>query len=142
MPVLAQSQPCTGVAGAIQDFTGGASDQSFTDDVVNNFVDTKNSAASSALELASSLGGGGTAAAGYYGTTPLKVVGLAIAGYNDAVRIPGLLGSATPLQLFGTAAATWAVNSVLIKGIYNAGVLAGSIARTAANRAATAACSK
>jgi hypothetical protein len=146
MPVLAQSpqprQPCSGVAGAIQDFTGGESNQSFVDDVANNFVDTNDSLASTLTKAGLSVAGGGTAAAGYYGTTPGQAIGLAWSSYNSAVRIPGLIGSATPLQLVSTAAATWAINSVLIKGSYDAGVLAGSVLRTAANRAAAATCSK
>jgi hypothetical protein len=129
-------------AGNILDFTGGDSNQSFVDDVVNNFVDTNDSLGSTLTKAGLSLAGGGTAAAGYYGTTPGQAIGLAWSTYNSAVRIPGLIGSATPLQLVSTAAATWAINSVLIKGSYDAGVLIGSILRTAANRAAAAACSK
>ena len=119
-----QQQPCTGLAGAIVDLTGGESNQSFVDDVVNNFVDTNDSIASTATKTGLSLVGGGTAAAAYYGTTPFQAIGLAWSAYNSSVRIPGLIGSATPLQLFSTAAATWAINSVLIKGSYDAGVLA------------------
>ncbi len=137
-----QQQPCTGLAGAIVDLTGGESNQSFVDDVVNNFVDTNDSIASTATKTGLSLVGGGTAAAAYYGTTPFQAIGLAWSAYNSSVRIPGLIGSATPLQLFSTAAATWAINSVLIKGSYDAGVLAGSILRTGANRLATATCGR
>ena len=134
--------PCTGFAGNILDFTGGNSNQSFVDDVVNNFVDTNDSVASTLTKTALSLAGGGTAAAGYYGTTPLQAANMAWSAYNSAVRIPGLIGSATPLQLVSTAAATWAINSVLIKGSYDAGVLFGSILRTGANRVAAWSCSK
>jgi hypothetical protein len=132
----------TGFAGNILDFTGGNSNQSFVDDVVNNFVDTNDSVASTLTKTAVSLAGGGTAAAGYYGTTPLQAANMAWSAYNSAVRIPGLIGSATPLQLVSTAAATWAINSVLIKGSYGAGVLFGSILRTGANRVAAWSCSK
>lgn len=137
-----QEQPCTGIAGDILDFTGGDGNQSFVDDVVNNFVDTNDSLASTLTKGGLSLAGGGTAAAGYYGTTPGRAIGLAWPAYDSTVRIPGLIGSATPLQLVSTAAAAWAINSVLIKGSYDAGVLMGSILRTAANRVAAAACSK
>jgi hypothetical protein len=140
--VAAQQTPCTGLAGGILDFTGGNSNQSFVDDVVNNFVDTNDSVASTLTKTALSLAGGGTAAAGYYGTTPLQAANMAWSAYNSAVRIPGLIGSATPLQLVSTAAATWAINSVLIKGSYDAGVLFGSILRTGANRVAAWSCSK
>ena len=85
---------------------------------------------------------GAAAAAGYYGTTRGQAIGMAWSAYNSAVRIPELIGSAAPLQLVSTPAATWAINSVLVKGSYDAGVLAGSILRTAVNRLATASCSK
>ncbi|MFL6605692.1 MAG: hypothetical protein ACJ8R9_30795 [Steroidobacteraceae bacterium] len=140
--VNATREPCSGFAGDILDFTGGDSNQSFVDDVVDNFVDTKDSFGNTLFENGASIWGGGKFAATYYGTTPMRALGLAVAGYRSAVRIPGLLGSATPLQLAGTAAATWAINAVLIKGTYNAGVLIGSVLRTAANRAAAAACSR
>ena len=49
------------------------------------------------------------------------------------------IGSRTFLQAATTAATTWAANSVLIKGSYDAGVLAASILRTGVNRAASSA---
>ena len=49
------------------------------------------------------------------------------------------IGSRTFLQATATSGATWAVNSVLIKGSFDAGVLAGAILRTAINRAASSA---
>jgi hypothetical protein len=45
-----QKTPCDGVAGAVQDFTGGQSTQSFVDDVINDFVDTKGSGFNMVLE--------------------------------------------------------------------------------------------
>ncbi len=142
LPQTTQQQPCGGVAGAVLDSTGGQSNQSALDDIVDNFVDTNDSLASTLTKAGLSLAGGGTAAAGYYGTTPGKAIGIAWSTYNSAVRIPGLIGSATPLQLVSTAVATWAINSVLIKGSYDAGVLIGSALRTAANRVAAAVCGK
>jgi hypothetical protein len=62
---------------------------------------------------------------GTMGRTPLQAASQAWSAYNSAVRIPGLIGSATPLQLVSTAAATWAINSVVIKGSHDAGVLFG-----------------
>jgi hypothetical protein len=49
------------------------------------------------------------------------------------------IGSRTILQAAATSGVTWAANSVLIKGSFDAGVLAGSILRTAVNRAASSA---
>lgn len=57
-----QKTPCDGVAGAVQDFTGGQSNQSFIGDTVNNFVDTKGSGFNTVLEGGASMFGGGTVA--------------------------------------------------------------------------------
>lgn len=51
--VLPQSQqpepPCKGFLGAVQDFTGGESNQAWYDDVADNFIDTKDTVVSLAL---------------------------------------------------------------------------------------------
>jgi hypothetical protein len=101
-----QKQPCTGVAGDIVDFTGGDSNQSFVDEVVDNFVDTNDSLASTLTKAGLSLAGGRMAAGGYYGTTPGQAIVQAWSAYNSTISIPGLVGSKTPLQLVSTAAAT------------------------------------
>ena len=126
-----QNQPCTGITGAIQDFTGGDSNQSFVDDVVNNFVDTKETLASSVAETALTLGGGGTVAQTWGGVTPLNAVRQAVGALGSEVSIPGLIGFRTVPQLLFTTGVTWATSAFLIKGVYNAGVLAGSIYESA-----------
>lgn len=133
-------KPCTGVAGAIQGFTGGASNQSFTDDVVNNFVDTKDSGLNTLLETGWSLAGGSTVAGAWGGVTPLQAAAAAWTTYNSPISIPGLIGFRTVPQLLFTTGVTWATNTLLIKGVYNSGVLAGSILRTGVNRLAWATC--
>jgi RHS repeat-associated protein len=132
-------QPCSGIAGGIQDFTGGASNQSFLDDVVNNFVDTKDTLANTVIESGASLIGGGTAANAYGGLTAGALAVQAWKDYQSPFNMTGI-GFRTYSSAFATAGATWAINSVLIKGSYNAGVLAGSVLRTAINRTASATC--
>jgi hypothetical protein len=159
---LAQRQtPCTGIAGAIQDFTGGPSDQSFTDDVVNNFVETSNFGVDNLVDsladtdlanapyvpnpglgTAVSAVGAGTVTSAWCGVTPIQAVGQAVNAHNSSVRLPGLIGFRTPLQLFGTASVSWLVCTVALKRIYDSGLLVGSTLRTAANRAAAAGCGK
>lgn len=151
------NQPCSGIAGAVQDFTGGASNQSFVDDVVNNFVDTTDfgvsdvanslgvgfdlpSVLNPGVDSATSLALGGLVARTYGGVTPFQALGQAWNASRSAIRTPGLIGFRTVPSLIATSGATWAVNAVLIKGVYNSGVLVGSISRTAVNRAATATC--
>lgn len=136
-----QKTPCDGVAGAVQDFTGGQSNQSFIDDTVNNFVDTKGSGFNTVLEGGASMFGGGTVAGAWGGVTPLQAAAAAWATYQSDVSIPGLIGFRTVPQLLFTTGVTWATNALLIKGMYNSGVLVGSVLRTAANRAASAVCS-
>ena len=132
--------PCTGVAGAIQDFTGGQSNQSFVDDVVNNFVDTKDSGLNKLLETGSTMAGGGTVAGAWGGVTPLQAAVAAWKTYNSPVSIPGLIGFRTVPQILFTTGVTWATNTLLIKGVYNSGVLTGSILRTGVNRLASTTC--
>ena len=136
-----QKPPCDGIAGAVQDFTGGQSNQSVVDDVVNNFVDTKGSGFNTVLEGGASMFGGGTVAGAWGGVTPLQAAAAAWATYQSDVSIPGLIGFRTVPQLLFTTGVTWATNALLIKGMYNSGVLVGSVLRTAANRAASAVCS-
>jgi hypothetical protein len=144
LPVLAQRQklppsPCSGIPADIQDCTGGASDQSFLDDVASNFVDTKDTLANNVIETGASLVGGGTAANAYGGLTAGALVAQAWRDYQSPFNMTGI-GFRTYGSAFATAGASWAINSVLIKGSYNAGVLAGSVLRTAINRAASATC--
>jgi hypothetical protein len=46
------------------------------------------------------------------------------------------IGSLSYAQATVTAGGTWAINALLIKGSYDAGVLAGSLLRTGVNRLA------
>jgi RHS repeat-associated protein len=126
------------VATAISDSTGGCSGNSFNDDVVNNFVDVEDN--TSLLKAGTSLALGGQFAKQYGGLTfGSAVIGL-VREARSGFAVTGI-GSRTFLQAAATAGATWAANSVLIKGSYDAGVLLGSVLRTAINRAASnAAC--
>lgn len=110
--------------------------------MVDNFVNVKDTGASTVASGVLSVAGGGTTAAAWGGVTPLQATVQAWRGHHDLVRVPGMVGVRTPLQWVGTAGASWLVNTVLIKGVYNAGLLVGSISRTAINRAAAAACTE
>lgn len=145
IPLLPQkNQPCTGVGGDIQDFTGGESNRSFVEDVVNNFVDTKNYGIDNfadntfgtdlantpyvpnpGLGTAAGAATGGRVAATWGGVTPVQALGAAWATYRSTVSIPGLIGFRTVPQLLFTTGVTWATSALLIKGAYNAEVLTG-----------------
>lgn len=123
-------------ASDVSDATGGCSSNSVVDDVVNSFNNVQDS--TSLLKSGTSLALGGAVARQYGGLT----FGGAAMGLVNELRsgytVTGI-GSRTFAQAAGTAGATWAINSVLIKGSFDAGVLAGSILRTAINRAASSA---
>jgi len=123
------------VTGAISDATGGCSSNSFTDDVVSNFVDVEDQ--TSPLKTGMSLTLGGAFAKQYGGLTALGAATNILRDYRAGYAIT-MVGSRTFMQAAATGAATWAVNGVLIKGSYDAGVLTGSILRTGINRAASA----
>jgi RHS repeat-associated protein len=124
------------VATAMSDATGGCSSNSFTDDVVNNFVDVQDS--TSLLKAGTSLALGGAFAKQYGGLTFGGAAMGLVKEMRSGFTVTGI-GSRTFLQAAATSGATWAVNSILIKGSYDAGVLAGSVLRTALNRAASSA---
>ena len=124
------------------DFTGGQSNQSFLDDTLDNFVNTKDAGLLNTLfETGSSVAGGATVARSWGGVTPLQAVSAVWAASRSNVSIPGLIGFRTLPQLAFTASVTWATNTVLLKGMYNSGVLVGSALRTGANRIAASLCS-
>ena len=123
-------------ASAVSDATGGCSSNSFADDVVNNFVDVQDS--TSLLKAGTSLALGGAFAKQYGGLTFGGAAMGLIKEMRSGYTVTGI-GSRTFLQAAATSGATWAANSVLIKGSYDAGVLAGSVLRTAVNRAASSA---
>jgi RHS repeat-associated protein len=123
-------------ASDVSDATGGCSSNSFSDDVVNNFVDVQDQ--TSLAKTGMSLGLGGTFAKQYGGLTALGAAADMLRDSRAGFAITGV-GSRTFLQAATTGAATWAINGVLIKGSFDAGVLAGSVLRTAINRAASAA---
>jgi RHS repeat-associated protein len=123
-------------ASDVSDATGGCSNNSFVDDVVNNFVDVQDS--TSLLKGGTSLALGGQFAKQYGGLTFGGAAMGLVKEMRSGFTVTGI-GSRTFLQAAVTSGATWAVNSVLIKGSFDAGVLAGSILRTAANRAASSA---
>ena len=123
-------------ASDVSDATGGFSSNSVADDVVNNFVDVQDS--TSLLKAGTSLALGGQFAKQYGGLTFGGAAMGLVKEMRSGFTVTGI-GSRTFLQAAATSGATWAVNSVLIKGSYDAGVLAGSVLRTAINRAASSA---
>ena len=123
-------------ASDVSDATGGCSNNSFADDVVNNFVDVQDQ--TSVAKTGMSLALGGTFAKQYGGLTALGAAADMLRDSRAGFTITGV-GSRTFLQAAATGAATWAINGVLIKGSFDAGVMAGSVLRTAINRAASAA---
>jgi RHS repeat-associated protein len=120
--------------GDVRDATGGCSNQSAVDDVVENFNNVQDS--TSLLKTAAGLGLGGAVASKYGGLTTMGVAKQALSEYRTGIAITGLAGR-TFAQAAATAGATWAINGVLIKGTFDAGVLVGSVLRTAVNRAAS-----
>ncbi|OWQ82948.1 hypothetical protein CDN99_27575 [Roseateles aquatilis] len=123
-------------AAALSDATGGCSSNSFVDDVVDNFVNVQES--TSLLKTGISLALGGQFAKQYGGLTVGGAAMGLVKEMGSGFTVTGI-GSRTFLQAAVTSTATWAVNSVLVKGAFDAGVLAGSILRTAINRAASSA---
>ena len=125
-------------ASTVNDLTGGCSSTSAIDDIVVNFNNVQND-----TSVEKSIGGlalGGQAAKQYGGLTAIGALGSVYRDYRQGFAIAGI-GSRTFLQAAATGAATWAVNAVLIKGSYDAGVLIGSVLRTGLNRlSASAAC--
>jgi RHS repeat-associated protein len=121
-------------ASDVSDATGGCSSNSFVDDVVNNFVDVQES--TSLLKAGTALALGGQVAKQYGGLTFGGAAMGLVKEMRSGFTVTGI-GSRTFLQAAATSSFTWAANSVLIKGSFDAGVLAGSVLRTAANRAAS-----
>ena len=106
------------------------------DDVIGNFVNVQED--TSLLKAGTSLAFGGAFAKQYGGLTFGGTVAGLIKEYRSGWVLTGI-GSRSFTQAAATAGATWAINSVLIKGSYDAGVLAGSIMRTGINRVASSA---
>jgi len=100
----------------------------FRDDFLENFVTVQDS--TSLLKTVAGLGLGGAFASRYGGLTLLGAAGQALAEYRKGMEITGLAGR-TFSQAAATAAGTWAINGVLIKSSFDAGVLVGSILRAA-----------
>lgn len=121
----------------VRDATGGCSDNSFKDDVVNNFVDVQDQTSLGKTGL--SLGLGGAFAKQYGGLTALGAATAVLRDSRAGFAITGI-GSRTFAQAAATAAGTWAINGVLIKGSFDAGTLAGSVVRTGVNRLTSSSC--
>lgn len=132
--------PCTGFWGAAQDATGGESNQAWYDDVADNFVYTTDTGASFLLSTGLSVAGASTTARSWGGITLMQLGQQAWDSRYGAIQTPGLIGARSVPSAFVTAGASWVVNAVLIKGVYNSGVLAGSLIRTGVNRAADGMC--
>jgi hypothetical protein len=101
------------IATAVSDATGGCSSDSFVNNVANNFVQVQED--TSLLKTGTSLALGGAFAKQYGGLT----IGGAAMGLakemGSGFTVTGI-GARTIAQAAGTAAGTWAINSVLIKG--------------------------
>jgi len=121
----------------VRDATGGCSNNTFANDVLNNFVDVQDR--TSPVKTGLSLGLGGAFAQQYGGLTAFGAVAAAWRDSRAGFTITGI-GSRTFLQAAATAGGTWAINFVLIKGSFDAGVLAGSVLRTGVNRLASTEC--
>jgi RHS repeat-associated protein len=150
-----KTTPCTGVGGAIQDFTGGQSNQSALDDIVDNYVETKSfgvdnivdnifgthiagdvpQIANPGVQTAIMLGGGsGVVAQAWGGQTLFQATSLAVRGASLGLNVPYA-------ALAATGGVTFALG-YLVKGTYSAGILAGSTIRTGANRLTSALCTR
>jgi RHS repeat-associated protein len=134
--------PCTGLSGAVQDATGGESNQTWYADVADNFVGATDTGASALLSTGLSIAGASTTANSWGGITVMQLGHQAWDSRYGAIRTPGLIGARSVPSAFMTAGASWVVNAVLIKGAYNSGVLVGSLIRTGMNRAAGGACAR
>jgi RHS repeat-associated protein len=158
---------CSSIPAAVRDLTGGESGQPWYDDVADNFVNTKDlvtegakdtalAAVDSVRNWSAPLPGqvvgafatgamaatSSAATAQWGGVTPVQALRQAAAASRASIRIPGMIGIRTPVQLGATAGVSWLSGAALVNGIWNAGVLAGSLARTGINRAAAWACKK
>lgn len=125
--------------GAINLGTGGCSNQSAVDDIVSNFVNTQESTGGKATKFLTSLGLSASVTGTYGG---LSAGGAATSIYRDysrGFRITGV-GARSFGHAAGSIGGTVLLNAFLIKGIFNAGTLAGSIIRTGVNRATSSAC--
>jgi hypothetical protein len=145
-----QSEPCTGLAEAVQEFTGGDNGlgrAAWLDSTASNYNQTMDYsfvntwdhgvgpdtlvAAGSASYVASTWGG----------VTPGQAVSQIVAAGRAAIRTPGLIGIRTPLSVTATVGVSWAYSAVLANAIYRGGVVTGSALRAAVNQLATHACS-
>lgn len=134
--------PCNAFWGAVQDTTGGESNQAWHNDVADNFVDTTDNGASELLSTGLSLAGASYTARSWGGITFMQLGQQAWNSRYGTIRTPGLIGARSVPSAYVTAGASWVVNAVLIKGMYNSGVLAGSLIRTGVNRAADGMCTR
>jgi len=117
----------------VADLTGGCSKQSFANDVFSNFTNAQDTTGDKALKTALSLGLGGLAAKQYGGLTAFGAGAQALAEYRSGYAVVSL-GFRSFASAIATVGATWAINGVLIRGSFDAGILAGSLVRTAINR--------
>ncbi|WP_158228939.1 RHS repeat-associated core domain-containing protein [Chitinimonas sp. BJB300] len=121
----------------IRDATGGCSGNSAVDDIVANFMEVQD--ATSIAKTVGSMAAGGSFAKTYGGLTVVGAATQAVRDSRAGYALSGI-GSRTFAQAVATGTATMAINSVLIKGTYDAGVLMGSVIRTGVNRAVSSGC--
>ncbi|MCW5571685.1 MAG: RHS repeat-associated core domain-containing protein [Steroidobacteraceae bacterium] len=146
-----QSQPCTGMAGAVQDFTGGDNGLGWgewLDSTKSNYSDTMDFDVVSigdhgvGLDTPIATGTAPFVAKTWGGVTPGQAFSQVVAAARATIKTPGLIGFRTPLQLTATVGASWAWNAVVANVSYRVGVGAGSALRAGVNQLATYACSK
>lgn len=150
-PEAPQTQPCTGIAGAVQDFTGGDNGQGWGewwDSTKPNYSDTMGFDVASigdygvGLDTPIAMGTAPFVAQTWGGITPGQALSQVVAAARATIKTPGLIGFRTPLQLTATVGASWLWNAAVAKVSYRVGVAAGSGLRAGANQVATYACSK
>jgi len=146
-----QSDPCNGLAGAVQEFTGGDNGLGWGewwDSTASNYSDTIDFNVMSigdygvGLDTPIAMGAAPFVAQTWGGVTPGQALSQIVAAARATIQTPGLIGFRTPLQLTATVGASWLWNAAVAKGSYRVGVGAGSGLRAGVNQLVTYACSK
>jgi RHS repeat-associated protein len=123
----------------INQATGGCSDDTFMNDVLNNYIETQNSIPS-IVKASASFGLAGKTAGTYGGLTPIGAISGYISDPKTGSSITPGIGSRTYPQVAGTVAATSVANFVILQGMFSSGVLIGSILRSSINRGTSGSC--
>lgn len=129
------------VVNSVNLFTGGCNSQGFLNNTISNYTNVMGSTGSTVTKTLTSLGLGGFVANTYGGLTAGGIAAALWKAKRSGFKIVSI-GARTFMGAATTAAATWAINTVLIGGMYSAGVLVGSAIRSAVNSATSSACNK